>query len=80
MNTKFVVGDLLLYFYEEVVFLVVLDFIDDDFFIVVVYEEGDYFYGRKIKIKNLTEKYFIKLDNIGRVDSLYPWFLDKTYD
>jgi hypothetical protein len=73
MNTTFVEGDLLLYFNEEVVYVVVLDFIDDAYFIVAVNEEDDYFYGRKIKIKNLTEKYFIKLDHVGRINSPFPW-------
>lgn len=73
MNAEFVEGDLLLYFNEEVVYVVVLDLIDRDYFIVVVSEENEYFYGRKIKIKNLTERYFIKLDHIGKIDSPWPW-------
>lgn len=73
MNTKFVAGDLLLYFNEEVVYVVILDFVDDDFFIVAVDEEGDYIYGRKIRIKNLSEKYFIRLDHVGKIDSSHPW-------
>lgn len=73
MHTTFVEGDLLLYFNQEVVYVVVLDFIDDDYFIVAVYEEGDYFYGQKIKIKHLTDKYFIKIDHFGKIDSLFPW-------
>lgn len=73
MCTRFKEGDVLLYFNKDVIHIVILDIIEDEYFIVVVDEEGDYFYGRKIKKKNLSEKYFIKLDYLGNVKSPHPW-------
>lgn len=77
MSTTFVEGDLLLYFNDSVVYMVILDSIYENYFIVVIGEEGDYFYGRKIKIKNLIDKYFIKLDYVGKIESPHSW---QTYD
>ena len=73
MSTNFVEGDVLLYFNEKVVHVVILDKIDSNYFIVVVDEEKEYLYGRQINIKSLNDKYFIKLDHVGKIDSSSPW-------
>lgn len=62
MNIDFEPGDLLLYFNGYVVYIVLLDEIDQDFFTIVTSDDGNYQYGYKIKIKNLREKYFLRLD------------------
>lgn len=62
MNSDFKVGDLLLYYNIEVVYVVILDEIGRDYFTVVTSIIGDYEYGYKINIKNLTTKYFLRLD------------------
>lgn len=62
MNSDFKAGDLLLYYNIDVVYVVILDEIGRDYFTVVTSIIGDYEYGYKIKIKNLTTKYFLRLD------------------
>lgn len=62
MSEMFRSGDLLLYFNNDVVHLVLLDEVDLDYFIVITSVDEDYQYGYKIKIQNLTEKYFLRLD------------------
>jgi hypothetical protein len=63
MNTNFVRGDVLLYFNSEVVYIVLLDEITESHFTIITSQNGRYQYGFKIKIKNLTSKWFIKLDS-----------------
>jgi hypothetical protein len=62
MSTVFIPGDLLLYFNSEVVHIVLLDEVDEHHFTIVTSDDGTYQYGYKIRIKNLTGKYFLKLD------------------
>ena len=62
MNTVFVEGDVLLYFNSEVAFFVLLDKLDKDYFTIVTSQNTQYEYGFKIRIRNLTEKHFMRVD------------------
>lgn len=62
MSTLFKKGDLLLYFNRDNVHIVLLDEIAENYFTIVTSDDGHYQYGYKIRIKNLTDKYFLKLD------------------
>lgn len=62
MSEKFIEGDVLLYFNLERTYIVMLDKIETDYFVVVTSQDSKYEYGFKIKIKNLTNKYFLKID------------------
>lgn len=63
MESIFKPGDLLLYFNNKVAYIVLLDEISENYFTVVTHEDSTYQYGFMIKIRNLTSKYFIKLDS-----------------
>ena len=62
MSTDFRPGDLLIYFKSDVTYIVLLDEVDEDYFTIVTSDDGIYQYGYRIRIRNLTGKYFLKLD------------------
>lgn len=62
MSIVFSPGDLLIYFKSDVAYIVLLDEVDEDYFTIVTSDDGIYQYGYKIRIRNLTDKYFLRLD------------------
>jgi hypothetical protein len=78
MQNEFAVGDLLLYHNDDSAFVVILDQVDDDYFTIVILQDSQYEYGFKIRIKNLTPKYFYKLDRkIARMSGCWERFYEN---